>query len=49
MKEEIFQFLDDLRNSGDVNMFGARPYIMDEFDLTKSEAGAWLSEWMKQK
>ena len=46
MNQEHKEFLDELRESGEVNMFGARPHLMEEFDLTKEEAGAILSEWM---
>ena len=43
-----FTFLDDLRESGDTNMFGAVPYLMDEFpDLTRSEALNILGKWME--
>ena len=41
-------YLDALRDSGVTNMFGARPYLADEFpELSKRESGAVLSYWMK--
>ena len=40
-------FLDDLRESGLVNMFGATPYIMREFKVDKNVAREILSDWMK--
>jgi len=43
---EVYQFLNDLRESGAVNMFGATPYLMDEFDMDKKEAIKYLSTWM---
>jgi hypothetical protein len=46
-KEEMFDYLDNLRESGVVNMFGATPYVQEAFDLTKSEARAILKEWME--
>jgi hypothetical protein len=47
-KNEYFEYLDDLRESGIVNMFGARPFLMKEFpQLNKNEAGEIMSEWMK--
>ena len=47
VKDEHLEFLDELRDSGDTNMFGARPYLMNEFwDLTKQEAAAILTYWM---
>lgn len=44
--EEYFNFLDDLRESCQVNMFGARPYLMEEFGLDKNDAAQVLSDWM---
>lgn len=46
MTQEHKQFLDELRESGETNMYGARPYLMEEFDLDKEEAGKILHEWM---
>lgn len=46
-ENEVFEFLDDLRDSGVTNMFGARPYIVEEFDIEPEEAGQLLSKWMK--
>ena len=42
-----FEYLDALRESGETNMFGARPYLMNEFGLGKQEASAVLSAWME--
>jgi hypothetical protein len=39
-------YLENLRRSGVVNMFGATPYIMDEFDVDKKEARDILMDWM---
>lgn len=48
LREEVFDFLDDLRESGATNMFGAAPYIMDFFpELSKREAREYLKEWME--
>ena len=44
---EVNAYLDMLRKSGVTNMFGARPYIVEAFDVTKSEASKFLSEWMR--
>jgi hypothetical protein len=46
-KEVMFDFLDRLRDSGVTNMFGARPYLMRQFDLPPNVASSLLSEWMK--
>jgi hypothetical protein len=48
MTPEHLDYLDDLRESGATNMFGARPYLMEDFpELTKAEAGEILSYWMR--
>lgn len=47
-KECIFEYLNDLWNSGVTNMFGAAPYIQREFNVTREEARELLIEWMAQ-
>lgn len=49
MNKEQKEYLDELRESGEINMFGATPYIMQEFDLTKQEAREVLLAYMNQK
>lgn len=44
--EEYFEYLDDLRESGEINMFGASPVLADVFDIDKREARKVLKEWM---
>ena len=44
---EYFEYLDDLRESGETNMFGAGAYLRDDHGLDRDEAGAVLSAWMK--
>jgi hypothetical protein len=46
-KEVIWDYLNDLRESGAVNMFGAGPYLMDQFGLNKYQARDALLDWMK--
>lgn len=46
---EYFQFLDELRESGVTNMYGASPYLSDAFDLDKYQARRIVQEWMKFK
>lgn len=41
------QYLEDLRSSGVTNMFGATPYLQDEFDIDREQAVIILSFWMK--
>lgn len=45
--EEYFDSLDDLRESGVTNMFGASPYVIEEFGVDKSTAQRILIEWMR--
>jgi len=45
--EGYFAFLDELKESGVTNMFGAVPYLMDEFILDKDEALDILGKWME--
>lgn len=46
--EEHLVYLDNLRESGTTNMFGAVPFIRARFhELSKQEASDILSYWMK--
>jgi len=46
--EEYYEFLDNLRESGVTNMFGATPYLIEEFyDLSEVKAREILKSWMK--
>ena len=45
--EEMFIFLDDLRESGETNMYGAAPYVQREFGVSYNEASEIVSTWMK--
>lgn len=44
---EMFLFLDGLRKSGKINMFGASPYLRARFGITPPQSGAVLVAWMK--
>lgn len=46
---KYFEFLDALRESGEINMFGATPHLEAAFDLTKSDARKILTTWMERK
>ena len=46
-REEHFGYLDALRESGFVNMFGAAPHVAREFDIDIKTARSVLSDWMK--
>ena len=45
-RQEFFEFLDELRESGEVNMYGAAPYLVKEFGMPKMTAYKILDEWM---
>jgi len=47
VKEEHLIYLDELRESGVANMFGARPYLIEEFGSESKVAGNILMYWMK--
>lgn len=47
MKEEYFNFLDSLRDSGVTNMFGAGPYLQEVYGLSRHEARDIVLEWMQ--
>ena len=42
-----FLFLNGLRYTGEVNMFGAAPYLEHEFELTNREARRIVADWMQ--
>lgn len=44
---EAFEYLDELRESGETNMFGAAPNIVRDLERPLDEARALLSIWMK--
>ena len=49
MEKEIFEYLENLRESGITNMFGAGIFLQEEFGLGKLEAREFLLKWMKSK
>lgn len=44
---EHLKYLDNLRESGETNMFGAGSYIEDEFGVDKQDARIILTYWME--
>ncbi len=46
IKQEHLSFLDELRESGVTNMFGAGQYIQKEFNVDKESAKKILLHWM---
>ena len=47
MKSDVFEYLEDLRESGETNMFGATSYIVETFEISKSMAKKFLLDWME--
>jgi uncharacterized protein YciI len=45
--EGHLDFLDELRDSGAVNMFGARENLREEFGVDRYESSIILEYWMK--
>ncbi len=46
LTDDHLEYLDWLRESGDTNMFGAAPYLVEDFDMDISTARKYLSYWM---
>ena len=47
LQEQVNDYLDALRDSGATNMFGAAPYLVEEFGVNRHEAKNLLFTWMK--
>jgi len=48
VRELVYEFLDDLRELGTVNMFGATLDLQEEFGFDRPMAKELLSDWMAQ-
>ena len=46
---DYFCFLDNLRDSGAVDMFSSAIYLEEEFDIPHDQAGKVLWAWIKNK
>jgi hypothetical protein len=46
-KETIYKYLEALRDSGAINMWGAGAYLERDFGLTRREAKAALLDWFE--
>ena len=46
--EFYFEFLNELRESGQINMFGAPRVLMESFGLDKEEAKEIFIAWTEQ-
>ena len=47
LEQEAMVFLNSLRESGVTNMFGAAPFVEDEFGIDRGEARRILQLWMR--
>lgn len=47
LTDEHLEYLDELRESGATNMFGAAPWLARAYGLNIETARAYLSFWMK--
>jgi tRNA uridine 5-carbamoylmethylation protein Kti12 len=46
--EKEFKYLERLRQSGVTNMYGAGPYLREEFNISKEESYEILKQWIKR-
>ena len=46
-QDQVSHYLNELRESGVTNMFGARPYVQKKFAIDQNRAGEMLSFWME--
>lgn len=44
--DEHLEYLDNLRESGETNMFGAGSFLESEFDMNRRDAKEVLQYWM---
>lgn len=44
--QDVFDFLTNLRESGQINMFGAAPVLREVFGFGRRESQIVLQEWM---
>ena len=44
--DEQLEYLDDLRESGAINMVGAGRYLLHEYDISPGDAKEVLKYWM---
>ena len=45
--KQYFEYLNDLRDSGVTNMFGAAVYLQRDFGLSRQESRDILLKWME--
>lgn len=47
LEDDYLVYLDELRESGITNMWGAAPYVQREFGLSRSDARVTVLYWME--
>ena len=45
--DDMLEYLDSLRESGAINMFGAGSYVQEEFCLSRRDAKTVVLYWMQ--
>lgn len=43
--QEVYDYLDDLRESGEINMFAAPGYLQSEYDMSKADSFTAFKAW----
>jgi hypothetical protein len=46
-KQEVFEYLSDLREAGLTNMFGAVPWLETQFGIDRTQGRDLLLEWIR--
>ena len=46
ISNEVFLYLEELRESGVTNMYGAHLYVMEDFEVNKAMAIKLVKTWM---
>jgi len=49
MTIEYYKYLEELRESGETNMWGATPYLMRRFGVDRKKASEILLAWIDSK
>ncbi len=47
LKQDVFEFLDVLKNPDTVNMFDLAPFLEDKFGMTEQTAKRFISLWLR--
>jgi len=48
-QQEMFDYLDELRESGAINMVGAASFVVNKFGCSLNIARKVLAEWIKTR